>query len=255
MPMNTSKDKPALKLGKRLQAISSMVGSDYSHIWDCCCDHGLLGQSLLSQERADTIHFVDIVPDIMATLSTHLEQQYPPKEIPGKQTKWKTHCIDVSTLPLTKFSGRHLIVIAGVGGDLMLRFIDNIVQKHRSQQTSKRNPIDFILCPVYHQFMLRQALIGLDLKLINERLIQERKQFYEVLYVSTDTKLKQEIHPAGEFIWQADTPEGLKNAERYLQKTLAHYQRRSLKETENEVPALRAYQAICVAMDKDGHTQ
>lgn len=253
MEENTSKEQPELRLGKRLKGIASMVSSDYSHIWDCCCDHGLLGKSLLLQGLAETIHFVDIVPELMSTLSTQLKQQYPPKEGAANQPKWQAHCIDVSMLPLDAYSGKHLIVIAGVGGDLMLRFVEDIVRQQRSKANVNATPIDFILCPVYHQFMLRQALINLELKLIDEALILERKQFYEVLYVSTDASIKHPIHKVGELIWQAGTNEERQNAELYLEKTLAHYQRRSRQAPGNETPALKAYKALRLSSDKDSH--
>jgi len=51
-----------------------MVTSQYEHIWDCCCDHGLLGYALLSRLNAMNIpcniHFIDIVPPLMAELES-----------------------------------------------------------------------------------------------------------------------------------------------------------------------------------------
>lgn len=54
-----------MKLSKRLQQIDHMVKHGYDHIWDCCCDHGFLGASLLEREAAAHIHFVDIVPELI----------------------------------------------------------------------------------------------------------------------------------------------------------------------------------------------
>ena len=66
----------SLKLSKRLTHIDHMVTSDYTHIWDCCCDHGFLGASLLSRQAAPNIHFVDIVPELMTKIESKLQQFY-----------------------------------------------------------------------------------------------------------------------------------------------------------------------------------
>ena len=114
-----------MKLGKRLTQIAAMVEDDYQHIWDCCCDHGLLGATLLKRNSAPNIHFVDIVPTLMAQLEAKLQQFFS-----DSAHQWQTHCMDVSQLPLEQFQGKHLIIIAGVGGDLMVELVTNIHQRH-----------------------------------------------------------------------------------------------------------------------------
>lgn len=190
-----------------------MVTPQYDHIWDCCCDHGLLGASLLSKHAAPIVHFVDIIPKLIADLSDKLAHFYP-----NTETKWLTHCLDVATLPIEQYQGRHLIILAGVGGDLMTHFITSIHQRFRAQQ------IDFLLCPVHHQFTLRQRLIELKLSLKREALVEENKRFYEVLLVSTSGS-GAEISPIGSEIWITDNPQQKIAARRYLDKRLKHYQR------------------------------
>ncbi|HTG55937.1 MAG TPA: SAM-dependent methyltransferase, partial [Niabella sp.] len=53
------------------------MGAGYTHIWDCCCDHGLLGAALLSRQAAAHIHFVDIVPELMHELKNKLQRFFP----------------------------------------------------------------------------------------------------------------------------------------------------------------------------------
>ncbi|MDX2422429.1 MAG: SAM-dependent methyltransferase, partial [Amphritea sp.] len=48
-----------MKLSKRLTQIEQLVAPGYTHIWDCCCDHGLLGAALLARHSDAQIHFVD----------------------------------------------------------------------------------------------------------------------------------------------------------------------------------------------------
>lgn len=228
-----------INLGKRLQQIESMVTEPYDHIWDCCCDHGLLGAALLSRQAAGHIHFVDVVPELMRELENKLQQFCP--RIPESNSQWQLHCMDVSTLPLSEFGGKHLVIIAGVGGDLMNEFVKAIYQK---------NPlidIDFLLCPVQHQFTLRQRLIQLDFSLKTESLMIENKRFYEVLLVSTVKNTNAKIYPAGSLIWQSNTPEQAKIAAGYLEKTLAHYQRMQLNQNKEVKCVIDAYRAVAIS--------
>ena len=263
--------KHSLKLGKRLQQIEKMATSEeYGHIWDCCCDHGLLGCALLNRQVEATIsdtssnmpvntvsntarnkdsdiHFVDIVPELMAELENKLQRFYSSSLNTVIAKNWQTHCLDVAKLPLDQYDGKHLVIIAGIGGDLMIKFIEAINQQHKSLA------IDFLLCPVHHQFSLRSKLIELDFSLIDEVLVEENQRFYEILLVSStcsaDSRVESKVSPVGDKIWLSDSTAPLtvhlsclsiKNsnehsrkvslsqaeiADKYLNKTLNHYQR------------------------------
>ena len=200
------------KISHRLQAIEQMVTSQYDHIWDCCCDHGFLGSALLSRPEANTVHFVDIVPQLMTELENKLQRFYP-------SSNWKTHCLDVAKLPLTQYKGKHLIIIAGIGGDLMIEFIEVIHKKYQDLN------IDFLLCPVHHQFSLRQTLIALDFSLQHEVLLEENRRFYEILLLSMTSDENKSVNPVGDIIWQSTSSHQSDTAQRYLTKTLNHYQR------------------------------
>ncbi len=230
-----------------MQQIEKMVISQYDHIWDCCCDHGLLGFALLSSQANSKVHFVDIVAELMADVEKKLERFYP-------NSVWKTHCLDVAKLPLTQYKGKHLIIIAGVGGDLMIKFIEAIHQQHKNLN------IDFLLCPVHHQFSLRQKLIKLDFTLKDEVLIEENRRFYEILLVSSLSekldesldKKHNKISAVGNKIWQSTSSKQAEVVDKYLQKTISHYQRiqqgslqATLKSKENNVQhIIDAYRAI-----------
>jgi tRNA (adenine22-N1)-methyltransferase len=209
-----------LKISKRLQQIEKMVSPEYDHIWDCCCDHGILGFALLSSQASSKVHFVDIVAELMTTVEKKLESFYP-------NSAWEAHCLDVVKLPLARYQGKHLIIIAGVGGDLMIQFIEAINQQHKNLN------INFLLCPVHHQFSLRQKLIELDFSLKDEVLIEENRRFYEILLVSslneelTDelSKKNNKISPVGNKIWLSTSSKQTETVDKYLQKTLNHYQR------------------------------
>lgn len=217
-----------MKLSNRLQQIEKMVTSQYNHIWDCCCDHGLLGCALLSWLDATNIHFIDIVPELMTELENKLHRFYA-------SSTWEIHCLDVSKLPLAQYGGKHLIIIAGIGGDLMIEFIENIYKKHKSVN------IDFLLCPVHHQFSLRQKLIKLDFGLKHEVLVEDNQRFYEIILVSSTSEEHSKISPVGDKIWQSESKKQTEILDKYLSKTINHYQRIQQGKTNDVQHIIDAY--------------
>ncbi|MGC9492265.1 tRNA (adenine(22)-N(1))-methyltransferase [Vibrio genomosp. F10] len=206
-----------MKISNRLKQIDEMVGQEYDHIWDCCCDHGLLGATLLSRQAGGHIHFVDIVPELMTQLDTKLTQFYG-----SSLTPWFTHCIDVANLPIEQHEGRHLVIIAGVGGDLMIDLFEAI---HRNNPSVS---IDYLLCPVHHLYSLRKRLIELDFRLKEETLVEDNKRYYEILLVSSEKNSPSShpmVSPVGKDIWNAESIQQVTTAKAYLTKTLSHYQR------------------------------
>lgn len=222
-----------MKLGKRLEHIEAMVASHYDHIWDCCCDHGLLGSALLSRQATSSIHFVDVVPALMNELENKLIRFFPE----NANSQWEIHCADVNTLLLQTYKGKHLVIIAGVGGDLMSGFVKSICQNNPAVD------IDFLLCPVHHQFTLRQQLIQLHFGLRTESLITENDRFYEIIYVSKENTGSM-LSAVGELIWRCDNQEDCKVASDYLTKTLAHYERKQLKHGAQVQHIIDAYKVV-----------
>lgn len=228
-----------MKLSRRLKHIDSMVAPGYTHIWDCCCDHGLLGARLLSRQAASHIHFVDVLPELIEQLNDNLRRYYP-----TARAGWHTHCLDAAALPLEQYAGKQLIIIAGVGGDLMTRLILAIHQQHPQAH------LDFLLCPVHQEYNLRQQLISLNFSLIHEALVKDNKRFYEVLLVRTTQQPaadRKPISAVGEWIWQADTIEQARIAEDYLSKTLTHYQRIQNGNVDEIQTAISAYRAVTIS--------
>lgn len=229
-----------MKLSKRLKQIDKMVTTQYSHIWDCCCDHGFLGAALLNRQTDTHIHFVDIVPELMAELDTKLQRFYS-----NAVSRWETHCLDVATLPLEKYQGNHLVIIAGVGGDLMIQFVEAIYQKHQNLA------IDFLLCPVHHQFALRHKLIELNFGLKQEVLVEDNKRFYEILLVSSAHNEHKPITAVGDKIWRSQSPQQAKVVESYLHKTLTHYQRIQQGDASKVQHIIDAYRALVPVIHTD----
>ena len=140
-----------------------MISGHYDHIWDCCCDHGLLGMLLLERSAARHVHFVDCVPSLMQALELRLQRFFPadisglnPNLAPHSDpdlnldidphlnlgidpnlschTQWQVHCLDVAALPLVQTSDKdkQLIIIAGVGGELLVDLVRAILALHHS---------------------------------------------------------------------------------------------------------------------------
>ncbi len=205
-----------------------MVRERYSHIWDCCCDHGFLGQLLLDGGRADCVHFVDVVPALMTKLETRLQQYYADQN-------WQVHCMDVADLPLEKHAKNkqpQLIIIAGVGGDLLIELVSAIRQAH------PHLPLEFLLCPVYHNYKVRQALAGLSLGMVSECLLKEKQHYYEIMHVAVNAG--QPISLVGDSMW--DFSDDMHMA--YLQQTLDHYQRMASNPRQDVSDALQAYKVL-----------
>lgn len=226
-----------MKISRRLQTIDAMVSRHYDHIWDCCCDHGHLGMTLLARNAASDVHFVDIVPAIIDRISAKLEGIFKQNSRAGSNAQWHVHCVDVADLPIAAYPAakKHLVIIAGVGGEQSIAMVQQILTR------SPRSEIEFLLCPLRHQFKLRSALQKLGLGLVDECLIKESKWFYEIIHVSNTSAAP--ISCVGSSMWQTAGSLG----QLYLDQTLAHYQR-MIKTPEQDVAAIvAAYSKINLA--------
>lgn len=244
--MNSSSQPPQTlrrSLGKRLKVIADLIGGEYEYIWDCCCDHGLLGMTLLDRQAAPHVHFVDISEALIQKLERNLTR-YCNDAIPQNQS-WRSYAQDASTIPVSKFTGRQLVVIAGVGGDLTKKIIESLV---RNQSTYfQRCEMDFLLCPVRHLFTLRKSLAELGFRLKKELLVEENSRIYEVMLVTltckTDTQLPL-VNTAGSEIWRPEDNAQKAVAKRYLDKTIDHYSRMKESGSKESMLRLKAYQAL-----------
>lgn len=247
-----------MKISQRLQQINSMITGHYDHIWDCCCDHGLLGMLLLKRNAARQVHFVDCVPSLMQALELRLQRFFPadlsglnPNLAPHSDpdlnpdidphlschTQWQVHCLDVATLPLEQTSDKdkQLIIIAGVGGELLVELVRAILVQHPQRH------LEFILCPVHHNYYVRQSLTALGLGLKSEHLLEENQRFYEILHVTTIVEPNiLPISATGSLMWQTLDETSLPRAQRYLSQLIGHYQRMPAHKQTPEI--IDAYQ-------------
>ncbi len=210
-----------------------MVAETYDHIWDCCCDHGLLGATLLKRQAAPNVHFVDIVPDLVQQVESNLQRFYP-----NSPARWFTHCLDIAKLPIDEFVGKHLIIIAGVGGDLMTRFIETLHHHYPKIEC------DFLLCPVHHQFTLRKKLIELNYSLKNEVLVEDNQRFYEIMLITSHHEDFRSVDRVGSQIWQSESEQYQRTVAKYLKATIEHYQRIQSGKTQDVQHIIDAYNKV-----------
>lgn len=226
-----------MKISQRLQKIDSMVMPRYEHIWDCCCDHGLLGFLLLQRNAAKTVHFVDVAEPLVTEVATKLQRFFPEE---AKTNRWQTHVANVAKLQLSSAQNAnedscHLVIIAGVGGDLLIELVAGLLVENPQQK------MEFLLCPVLHTYKVRNALIEMGFYLIDECLVEENSRFYEVLHVSVNAT--QPISRVGSIMWDLSR----RGDQAYLTRTLNHYQRMSQSVDRDVQQILEDYQALnCV---------
>ncbi len=211
-----------------------MVTQHYEHIWDCCCDHGLLGLGLLERLAEPTIHFVDINKQLIADLHSKLQTNYASGTL---LNRWQTHCIDAAHIPLAAkdtpdSDHQHLIVVAGVGGERVIEIITEILLRNAEM------PLDFLLCPVHHNYQVRESLVDLGLGLITEKLLQENRRFYELIHVST--RSNHPISLVGSDMWDFSR----KQDRQYLQSAIDHYQRIGKNGNPKVDPIVAAYKSL-----------
>ena len=199
----------AVKLGRRLRQLDTMLEQRYSIIWDCCCDHGLLGMSLLHRQLADKVFFVDILSPQMALLEQELEERFAVDEF-----NWQVICQDVKNLRVPEVESQ-LFVIAGVGGNKTIQFIESLCAAMPGL------PFDLLLCSVHGNYAVRKALIEHGFGLKQEQIVLENNRFYEAIYVSQNST--QPIIATGSGMWDKLNSDH----QRYWKKTLAHYRKKA----------------------------
>lgn len=201
-----------VKLGMRLSQLENMLDQHYSIIWDCCCDHGLLGMSLLQRKRADKVVFVDILAHQMALLEEDLQRRFP-----ADKSNWQVICQDVKALKVPQVESQ-LFIIAGVGGDKTVEFIESL------SAAMNGLPFDLLICSVQGNYPVRKALIEHGFSMKQEQIVFENKRFYEAIYVSK--KAGPVITTTGSSMWDWLNPDH----HNYWQKMLVHYRKKAAAE-------------------------
>ena len=223
-------NKRLLRPGSRLSQLESMLLQPYETIWDCCCDHGLLGMSLLKRERAGEVIFVDVLAEQMKRLEATLRKNCPP----DKYT-WQVCCDDVKNIVVPN-SDSQLFIIAGVGARQTIEFISSL------SVSAPDTAFDLLICCVHGNYSVRDALINSGFKLKDERIIFENNRFYEGIYVSKSAD--DEILNTGNKMWDWSDVDH----QQYWQRIVSHYRQKAKNDPAQYQPIISSYEALLASI-------
>ena len=202
-------------LGRRLDAIFDLVESRQQHktydaIWDCGCDHGYLGQKILAAELCETLYFIDQVPHIIKQLASRL------RGYPGDH--YRTIATDAGLIEFPP-NKRHLVILAGIGGERIIEILRNIARNTVNEQ------IDYLLCPSTGHYELREYLSTTAFCLHHESIVSEKGRDYEIILINAipTTDSKNRVSLTGK-MWD----KGNANHHRHHRRLMTHYQKQSL---------------------------
>jgi tRNA (adenine22-N1)-methyltransferase len=225
-----NKNKRLLKSGSRLSHLAAMVEPSYRTIWDCCCDHGLLGMSLLRDQCADEVIFVDVVEDILASLTTRLESSFP-----LDQYRWQVRCEDINNT-VVPAADSQLFIIAGVGPHQTIEFINNLCV------SAPETGFDLLICSVHGSYSVREVLIKKGYGLKNEQIIFENNRFYEAIYVSKSAD--KAIVDTGSQMWH--WPDVVHQD--YWHRIVGHYRQKAKADPLHFQPIIERYEVLLNAI-------
>lgn len=151
------------KLSFRLEKIKKLISADSTIVWDLCCDHGLIGKSLMDKKKK--VYFVDIVPHIIENLKNSID---------------KSNC-EFQARDATKIEIENRpdesIVMAGVGGWTCIKILKSLKQTHSEIKS------EFILAPQKNLLTVKEYLLDNSFIIISEDFIQDKKNYYNILKV------------------------------------------------------------------------
>lgn len=171
-------------LSHRLKSIKS-YHSNQRNIWDIGCDHGLLGLSFAGSD-VDSIHLVDPSRPVI----NKLKDSYITIE--------KVFITEAEGQKLTITSLSNCIYIAGMGG----KEIGSIIL-HLLPQLDSTSRI--VISPHRKILELRSLLATLPLTLIEEKVLYEDEQYYQILCLTPGNGPR--VHQYGENIWGSEAGE------------------------------------------------
>lgn len=203
------------KLGTRLQALYDLVDVQDKEFYDLCCDHGHVGINIaLLKQPVNTI-----LNDQIKGICENLESKVA--DIP-LGVKLEIVNEDASQIKLN-INNRKSILVAGIGGPLLLRILDNLLPQLTLND-------ELILSPHTKIHEVRKKISDLNLNLICEKYVYEAGKHYEILKLSY-SDVYQKVSLVGNEIWQdLDTNSNLQT----YHKNLIEYYTRKTGYDENQ---------------------
>jgi tRNA (adenine22-N1)-methyltransferase len=180
---------PKISLSHRLQSLFDMVDPEVDYFYDLCCDHGKLGFSVFYNKRPKQQTVLnDQIIGICEQIQTFIDTYIPNSSL-IKVTCQKAQAIEINP------NVKNFITIAGIGGPLLLEILDSL----------NLNPSDtLLLSPHTKIHEVRKYLHDKNFSLIEERLIREDHQFYEMLKV-TPNQEGEPVSLIGKAMWDENS--------------------------------------------------
>lgn len=181
--MSSSKVGDALSL--RLGKLRSYYNQE-KHVWDIGCDHGQLGLSFHHISTVENIHLVDPSEPVINVLKQKLVDSYI--------SKAKIYQQNGQSLSIK--SSSNCIFIAGMGGKEIGEIITHVLPQLNSSSR-------LVISPHRKILELRSLLNKMPVSLIEEEVIFEDDQFYQILILSPGIGTPVSLY--GEKLWEGVT--------------------------------------------------
>lgn len=155
-----------MKLTPRLQAIADFVQTD-SIAADIGTDHGYIPVYLVREKKCPRVIATDVNPGPLENAKNYIEKC-------GLSYEIETRLGD--GLKAIKLNEVDVAIIAGMGGHLIIDILSENVEITKSIGK-------FILQPMVASDDLRKYVYENDMRIENERLVQEKDKMYEIFTV------------------------------------------------------------------------
>jgi tRNA (adenine22-N1)-methyltransferase len=177
-----------VELSLRLNTLRSFYQNQHN-IWDIGCDHGLLGLSFTDIPTIQTINLVDPSKPVIDVLSKKIKDSYISKG------NILIHLKEGQKLKIE--SSSNCIFIAGMGGKEIGQIIETILPD--LDQDSQ-----IVISPHRKILELRELLNSLKIALIDEKVILEDGQFYQIIVLKPQIAGPR-VPLYGEKLWDTET--------------------------------------------------
>lgn len=150
---------------KRLERILSMIDKE-EKIADIGADHGKLSYEIIKHNLADQVIATELNEKSIEKMRKSLEERTNERLVLR---------VGDGLEPLKK-DEVDLVIIAGMGGNL----IASILEKSYDKKFSKKTP-QFIFQPVQFQNELRKYLYENNFHILDETIVEENEKFYHII--------------------------------------------------------------------------
>jgi tRNA (adenine22-N1)-methyltransferase len=191
-----SSSRVGVALSKRLSKIKSYYENE-RYVWDIGCDHGDLGLSFSNCDSVEAIHLVDPSSKVINQLKVKLKDSYITKQ------EILIHHENGQRIKINQKN--NIIFIAGMGGKEIGEIIQSLLPLIDS--TSK-----IIISPHKNILELRVLLNQLALSLIDEDLVFENNQYYQLIVLRPDLSFStSRVSLFGSVLWTKEHSENYRN--------------------------------------------